>query len=150
MVCQGKLSPHNSLPFHMSMCVRYMRYGSFGDLAILKNVSKIILYGDLKSFSPLSRKIILLGFVSSKVFVFCILVKYLSRPGLCYGLWRSATLSETVCVWRIQMIPDTTDMCTPFTWTVVEIQRGQMAIFFVAQKNCKTYPVSCELYELWL
>ena len=44
-----------------------------------------------------------------------ILVKYLSRPGFCYGLWWSATLSETVCVGRIQTIPDTTDMCSPFT-----------------------------------
>ena len=38
MVCQGKLSPHNSLSFYV--CKIYaLRF--FGDLAILKNVSKI-------------------------------------------------------------------------------------------------------------
>ena len=38
MVLYGKLTPHNSLSFYVC---KIMRYGSFGDLAILKNVSKI-------------------------------------------------------------------------------------------------------------
>ena len=32
----------------LSLCVRYVRYGSFGDHAILKNVSNIYFNGDLK------------------------------------------------------------------------------------------------------
>ena len=38
MVCQGKLTPHNSLSFYVC---KIMRYGSFGDLAILKKGAKI-------------------------------------------------------------------------------------------------------------
>ena len=41
MVFKGKLTPHNSLSFYVC---KIMRYGSFGDLAVLKNVSKILFY----------------------------------------------------------------------------------------------------------
>ena len=121
----------------LSMCVRYMRYGSVGDLAILKNVKILFLYGDSKSCLPFSLKIILSGCICSKVFVFCVLVKYLSKPGFCYGLWRSATLSETVCVGRIQTIPETKDMCPHLLKRSWRFKMDRWQFLFVAQKNYK-------------
>ena len=146
MICYGKRASHNSLSFYVC---KIMRYGSFGDLAILKNVSKIYLIWWFKIFLTLLTED---KFVRFYLFIgirFCILVKYLSRLGFCYGLCWPATPSETVCVGRIQTIPDTTDMCSHLVKRSLTFKEDRWQFFFGPQKirkNYKRLSVSCELY----
>ena len=126
-----------------------MRYGSFGDLAILKNVSKIYLIWWFKIFLTLLTED---KFVRFYLFIgirFLYTCEVSVEAWFCHGLCWPATPSETVCVGRIQTISGTTDMCYHLVKRSWRFKEDRWQFFWPKKNEKKLQKVRFRVNYIW-